>query len=167
GIRAAQLGLKVCVVEKDKPGGVCLNWGCIPSKNLIHQARIFHERRELEDMGLSIDTGNFDYTRVQHKSREATQRLNTGVEYLLKKNRVDLVQGTARIVDRGKIELSDGRTISGKNIIIATGSRPAEITGFEFDEEQVLSSTGILSMTKLPRSLIILGAGAIGCEFAY
>lgn len=168
GIRASQLGLKACIVEKDKPGGVCLNWGCIPSKSLIHQAHLFGDRHELEQMGLSIDTRNFDYGLVQKKSREATQRLNAGVEFLLKKNKVDVIQGTARIVGRNKVMIADsGRTIEGRNIIIATGSRPAEIPGFEFDEQQVMSSTGILAMTKLPESLIILGAGAIGCEFAY
>lgn len=168
GIRAAQLGCKVCIIEKDKPGGICLNWGCIPSKSLIQQARLFNERRDLEQMGVAIDTRNFDYGRVQMKSREATQRLNAGVEFLLKKNQVDLIQGTARIASRNKVVIQGSdKTIEGRNIIIATGSRPAEIPGFEFDEEQVLSSTGILSMTKLPQSLIILGAGAIGCEFAY
>jgi len=168
GIRAAQLGLKVCIIEKDKPGGICLNWGCIPSKSLIHQASMFNDRLELEQMGVSVDTRNFDYGRVHKKSREATQRLNTGVEFLLKKNRVDLIQGTARIVSRNKVVVQgSGRMIECRNIIIATGSRPAEIPGFEFDEERVLSSTGILSMTRLPQSLIILGAGAIGCEFAY
>ncbi|NLJ27696.1 MAG: dihydrolipoyl dehydrogenase [Deltaproteobacteria bacterium] len=168
GIRAAQLGLKVCIIEKDKPGGICLNWGCIPSKSLIHQARLYNDRHELERMGLAIDTRSFDYGRVQKKSREATQHLNAGVEYLLKKNKVDLIQGTARIASRNKVVIQGSdRTIEGRNIIIATGSRPAEIPGFEFDEKQVLSSTGILSMMKLPQSLIILGAGAIGCEFAY
>jgi dihydrolipoamide dehydrogenase len=166
GIRAAQLGLRACVVEKDRPGGICLNWGCIPSKSLIHQARLYHGRHELEQMGLAIDTGNFDYGRVQKKSREATQRLSAGVEYLLKKNKVDLIRGEARIAGPHKVAIGDG-TIEGRNIIIATGSRPAVIPGFEFDEEKVLSSTGILSLTKLPESLIILGAGAIGCEFAY
>lgn len=168
GIRAAQLGLKACIIEKDKPGGVCLNWGCIPSKSLIHQARLYNDRHELERMGLMIDNRRFDYGRVQQKSREATQRLSAGVEFLLKKNRLDLIQGTARIASGGKVVIQDnGKTIEGRNIIIATGSRPAEIPGFEFDEKQVLSSTGILSMTTLPGSLIILGAGAIGCEFAY
>ncbi len=168
GIRAAQLGLKACIIEKDKPGGVCLNWGCIPSKSLIHQARLYNERHELERMGLAIDNRRFDYGRVQQKSREATQRLSAGVEFLLKRNQLDLIQGTARISSGGKVVIQDnGKTIEGRNIIIATGSRPAEIPGFEFDEKQVLSSTGILSMTKLPQSLTILGAGAIGCEFAY
>lgn len=168
GIRASQLGLKVCIIEKDKPGGVCLNWGCIPSKSLIHQAHLYSDRRELEQMGVAIDTRNFDYSRVQRKSREATQKLSAGVEFLLKKNKVEFIQGTARIISRNRVVIQgSGKTLECRNIIIATGSRPAIIPAFEFDEKQVLSSTGILAMTKLPESLIILGAGAIGCEFAY
>jgi dihydrolipoamide dehydrogenase len=167
GIRASQLGLKVCIVEKDQPGGICLNWGCIPSKSLIHQALAFSTRHQIEAMGVSINTEGFDYSCVQKKSREATYRLTTGIKFLLKKNKIDLVQGTARIDGRDRVELSDGKIINGKNIIIATGSRPMEVRGFEFDEEQVLSSTGILSMSKLPQSLIILGGGAIGCEFGF
>ena len=168
GIRASQLGLKACIIEKDKPGGVCLNWGCIPSKSLIHQACLYNDRHKLEQMGIAIDTRNFDYGRVQSNSREATQRLNAGVGFLLKKNKIDLIQGTARIAGRNKVVIQgSGKTIESRNIIIATGSRPAVIPGFEFDEQKVLSSTGILSMTKLPQNLIILGAGAIGCEFAY
>ncbi len=168
GIKAAQLGMRTCIVEKDRPGGICLNWGCIPSKSLIHQARLYHGRHELERMGLAIDTRNFDYGLVQEKSREATRRLSAGVEFLLKRNKVDLIQGKARIAGPGRVAIEGKNSaIEARNIIIATGSRPAVIPGFEFDEQQVLSSTGILSMTKLPESLIILGAGAIGCEFAY
>jgi dihydrolipoamide dehydrogenase len=167
GIRAAQLGLKACVIEKDKPGGVCLNWGCIPSKNLIHQAELILSKNELEDIGVRVDTAMLDYGKVHKKSRQATQQLVKGVEFLLKKNKVDLVPGIGRIAGKNKVVLSDGKEITAKNILIATGSRPFTLTGFEFDEKQVLSSTGILSMTKLPESLVILGAGAIGCEFAY
>ncbi|GAB6908908.1 Dihydrolipoyl dehydrogenase [Desulfosarcina cetonica] len=166
-IRASQLGLKTCVVEKDKCGGVCLNWGCIPSKNLIHQAQTFAEIKALEDMGVEVNPDGFDYGIVQKKSRSVTQRLNKGIEFLLKKNKVELIKGEARIENVGKIGLSDGRTIYGKNIIIATGSRPSAVPGFEFDHQRVLSSNDILAMQTLPKSLIILGAGAIGCEFSY
>jgi dihydrolipoamide dehydrogenase len=166
-IRAAQLGLKTCVIEKDKPGGVCLNWGCIPSKNLIHQAGIFSSHRELQEMGISIDAKGFDYGRVQKKSREAVDRLVNGVAFLLKKNKLDLVQGEARITSKNSVKMDDGSEVQARHLIIATGSRPMQIPGFECDEKQVLSSTGILSLTKLPKSMIILGGGAIGCEFAY
>ncbi|MBW2366573.1 MAG: dihydrolipoyl dehydrogenase [Deltaproteobacteria bacterium] len=167
GIRAAQLGLKACVIEKDKPGGVCLNWGCIPSKNLLQQAELFHDRKDLEAMGLSIDTSGFDYAKVHKKSRGATQRLVKGVEFLLKKNKVAVIKGSAKIRDKNTVDLDDGTQIKGKNLLIATGSRPFQLPGFECDEKQVLSSTGLLAMTELPGSMIILGAGAIGCEFAY
>jgi dihydrolipoamide dehydrogenase len=167
GIRAAQLGLTACVIEKDKPGGVCLNWGCIPSKNLLHQAAMFDARKELESIGVTVDIAGLDYGRVHKKSRQATQRLVKGVEFLLKKNKIPLISGTARIMDKNKVVLEDGTEIAAKNILIATGSRPFELPGFECDENRVLSSNGILSMSALPKSLIILGAGAIGCEFAY
>ncbi|MCG6536701.1 MAG: dihydrolipoyl dehydrogenase, partial [Syntrophales bacterium LBB04] len=167
GIRAAQLGLTACVIEKDKAGGVCLNWGCIPSKNLLYQAAMFDSRKELESIGVVVDANSLDYSKVQKKSRQATQRLVKGVEFLLKKNNVTLITGTAKIADKNRVVLQDGTEIATKNILIATGSRPFELPGFEFDENRVLSSNGILAMTALPKSLIILGAGAIGCEFAY
>ncbi|MBW2562046.1 MAG: FAD-dependent oxidoreductase, partial [Deltaproteobacteria bacterium] len=167
GIRAGQLGLKACVVERNTLGGVCLNWGCIPTKNLIYQAGVFHSRLELEEMGCAVDTTGFDYGQVHDQSREAVRILVAGVEHLLKKNRVEHIRATAKIVSKGRVALDDATEITGKNIIIATGSRPLQIGGFEFDEGQVLSSTGILSLRKLPDSLTILGGGAIGCEFAY
>ena len=167
-IRAAQLGLKTCIIEKEKPGGVCLNWGCIPSKNLIDQADKFLSLPDLKKMGLKIDTKGFDYSRVQKKSRQAVSRLVKGVEFLLKKNKVDTVKGTARVISKNSVRLDDdGSELHGRHLILATGSRPMEIPGFEFDEKLVLSSTGILSLTSLPKRLIILGGGAIGCEFAY
>ncbi|HPQ45095.1 MAG TPA: dihydrolipoyl dehydrogenase [Syntrophales bacterium] len=167
GIKAARLGLKACIIEKDTLGGVCLNRGCIPTKNLIHQAGIFHSRFHLEKMGVSVDARAFDYGYVHNQSREAVRSLVTGVEFLLKRQKVEVIRGTARILSKHRVVLEDHTEITGKNIIIATGSRPLEMKGFEFDEKQVLSSTGILSLKKLPESLIILGAGAIGCEFAY
>ncbi|MDD5723963.1 MAG: dihydrolipoyl dehydrogenase [Syntrophales bacterium] len=167
GIRAAQLGLKACVIEKDTLGGVCLNWGCIPTKNLIYQAGIFHSCLELEEMGLAVDVQGFDYGYVYNRSREAVLTLVASVEHLLKRNKVEHIRATAKIVSEGRVALDDRDEISGKNIVIATGSRPMQMKGFEFDEGQVLSSTGILSLKELPDSLIILGAGPIGCEFAY
>jgi dihydrolipoamide dehydrogenase len=167
GIRAAQLGLKACVIEKNKPGGVCLNVGCIPTKNIIHQAGIYDSAKELTEIGVKLDTKNFDFAKVVRNSKKAVSTLVNGVEYLLKKNKVDLIIQEAKISSKNSVLLKDGSEIQGKNIIIASGSRPIEIFGFEFDGKQVLSSTQALNLTKLPKSLIILGAGAIGCEFAY
>ncbi len=166
GIRAAQLGLKACVIEKDRPGGVCLNIGCIPSKSLINQANIYRSISRLEYMGISVDTGNLDYGKVFEKSRKAADTLSRGVRYLLKKNKVDLLEGTGKLKDAHTVSV-DGTDIVGKNILLATGSRPKVIPGFEFDERLVLSSTGGLMMEELPKSMLILGAGAIGVEFAH
>ncbi|MDH3603394.1 MAG: dihydrolipoyl dehydrogenase [Candidatus Tectomicrobia bacterium] len=167
GIRAAQLGLKACVIEKDEPGGVCLNWGCIPSKSLIHQAEQFISLREMEAVGVTVDRSSLDYPKVQAKSRQAVKALTGGVRGLLKKNKVDLIKGTASIAAKGLVKVDGDKEVKSKNIIIATGSKAMTVPGFEFDEKQVLSSDGILAATELPQSMIILGAGAIGCEFAF
>ena len=167
GIRAAQLGLKACVIERDKPGGVCLNWGCIPSKNLIHQADEYRALAHMEAVGVKVDRSGLDYGKVQKGSRTVAGTLSGGITDLLRKNKVPLKKGTATITAPGRIKLDSGEEIRARNIIVATGSRPMEIKGFELDEKQVLSSNGILAMTELPKSLVILGGGVIGCEFAY
>lgn len=170
-IRAAQLGLSACVIEKDALGGVCLNWGCIPSKSLIHHAAEFHTLKEIETLGVGVDRSGFDYEKVHARSRSAAATLAGGVAGLLRKNKVAVIKGTGSVVDAGKISVAvsggEEQLVNAKNIIVATGSRPLSIPGFEFDEVSVLSSSGILALTKLPRSLVVLGAGAIGCEFAY
>jgi dihydrolipoamide dehydrogenase len=140
-IRASQLGLKTAVIEKDNPGGVCLNWGCIPSKSLISQAQKFSYLKDLENMGVSIDTGNLDYEKVYKKSRLAATKLSKGVEFLLKKNAIELIKGTAKISGQHQVSV-DEKEYTAKNILIATGSRPKVISGLEFDEEGILSSTG-------------------------
>jgi dihydrolipoamide dehydrogenase len=166
-IRANQLGLKAAVIEKERPGGVCLNVGCIPSKALIHQAEVFASRKELEAMGITLDASGFDYGKVFKQSRRVSDRIVKGVEGLLKKNKVNYVEGTATITGPHEVTVDGEKKITGKNLLIATGSRPREIPGFEFDEKQVLSSTGALYLEKLPKSLIILGGGYIGMEFAH
>lgn len=166
-IRASQLGLRAAVVEKDKPGGVCLNIGCIPSKALIHQADLYRSVASLEAMGLKVDRGGLDYSKVFQASRRAADRLSKGVQFLLKKNKIDYVQGRAALAGPHEVKLDDGKTLSGRFILAATGSRPRELKGFEFDEKSVLSSTGLLMMEDLPKRLVILGSGYIGMEFAY
>ncbi|MEH6826194.1 MAG: dihydrolipoyl dehydrogenase [Motiliproteus sp.] len=169
-VRASQLGLKVAVVEKYRPGGVCLNWGCIPSKNLIHQAELYHSMHEMEAVGVKVDRSGLDYSAVQAKSRQVVKTLTGGVAGLLKKNKVALIEGTAKITGKGEVTVTSASGDSkhnATNIMVATGSRPMQVPGFECDEERVLSSNGVLAMTELPESLVILGAGAIGCEFAY
>jgi len=166
-IRASQLGLKSAVIEKDKPGGVCLNVGCIPSKSLIHQAVQFENLNEMEELGIVIDRSNFDYKKVVSKSRKAAETLCQGVNFLLRKNKVNLIKAAGTITGKNEVSLSNGMRITSKNIIIATGSSPREIPGFSFDEKYVLSSTGLLLQETLPGKLLIIGGGAIGIEFAY
>ena len=170
-IRAAQLGLSAAVVEKDALGGVCLNWGCIPSKSLIHHATEFRALKDMEALGVRVDRSGFDYAAVHARSRQAADTLAGGVGGLLRKNKVEVVKAVATLAGPRSIALSkpDGTsgTLATKNIIVATGSHPMAVPGFVPDEHDVLTSTGLLAMTKLPASLAILGAGAIGCEFAY
>ncbi len=166
-IRASQLGLRTAVVEKDKPGGVCLNIGCIPSKALIEQARIFSDKKSLEEIGVKVDTSGLNYEKVYDKSRGAADRNVKGVQYLLRKNKIEYIQGTAAFQDAHTVTVDGSRKVTAKNVMIATGSRPREIRGFEVDGETVWSSTEALLSKKLPGSMLILGAGAIGIEFAY
>jgi dihydrolipoamide dehydrogenase len=166
-IRAAQLGLKTAVIEKDKPGGVCLNIGCIPSKALIHQAEVYRSIHELEGFGVSCDTKNFDYSKVFQKSRKAADTLSKGVGFLLKKNNIQYIEGEGKLTGPNEISVKGGDKVSAAHIVIATGSSPRAIPGFEFDEKMVLSSTGALMLEKLPKKAVILGGGYIGVEFAH
>ena len=166
-IRASQLGLKSAVIEKDSPGGVCLNWGCIPSKSLISQAQKYSYLNDLKKMGVECRIDNFNFANVHKKSRIAATKLSKGVEYLLKKNEIELIRGTGKITGPNKVTVESDKQYSSRYILVATGSRPRLIKGFEFDEIDILSSTGALSLESLPESIMILGAGAIGVEFAY
>jgi dihydrolipoamide dehydrogenase len=167
-IRAAQLGLSAVLVEREAPGGVCLNVGCIPSKALIHQASLFTEGRAvIEAAGGKIDLSGFDYRAVWKASRDAADRLSKGVRFLLKKNGVEYVEGSARLDGPRRVAIDGKDSLAAKAIVLATGSRPREIPHFAFDEERVLSSTGLLMSPTLPKRLAILGAGAIGMESAY
>ncbi|MCP4086608.1 MAG: dihydrolipoyl dehydrogenase [Actinomycetia bacterium] len=169
-IRAAQLGLRVAVVEKGAVGGVCLNWGCIPSKHLIHQAEVFRSMEAMESVGVSIDRSGFDYEKVHQGSRQVVRTLTGGVSGLLNEHNVTMVEGTARLTAPGEVSVRNGDDIVGltaDHVLVATGSRPMTVPGFEFDESVVLSSNGILAMTSLPTTIVIVGGGAIGCEFAY
>lgn len=170
-IRAAQLGLSAAVVEKEALGGVCLNWGCIPSKSLIHHAGEYRALQDQEAFGVRIDRSGFDYAAVHARSRQAARTLAGGIAGLLRKNGVEVFKASAKLTAPGRLALSGGdhpgTTLQAKNVVVATGSRPMALSGFEFDEQNILSSTGLLALTRLPRSLLVLGAGAIGCEFAY
>ncbi|MCX7787811.1 MAG: dihydrolipoyl dehydrogenase [Spirochaetes bacterium] len=169
-IRARQLGLSTAIIEMDKPGGVCLNIGCIPSKALIHQAGLYRSITSLQELGLQVNVSGFSYELVFKKSRAAAERLSKGVQFLLKKNGVVYIPGKATFEDPHtlRVEGKEGsQKVTASHVIIATGSRPKSIPGFQIDEDRVLSSTGALMLKELPKRLLILGAGAIGIEFAY
>ena len=170
-IKAAQLGGTVCLIEKGEWGGTCLNRGCIPTKTLFAVANLATQVQEASAFGVHIEgTTTIDYPQVLTHKTSVIQQLTGGIAQLLKANGVDTFNGTATLTDRNTIVVSkaDGTTeqLNAKNIIIATGSEPAEPPIFEIDENQVLTTTGILNLTELPESLLIVGGGVSGCEFA-
>ena len=164
-LRARQLGLTVALVEREGLGGVCLNWGCIPSKHYIHKASEYEALTSMEALGVTIDRSTFDFSKVYASSRRVVATLTGGIAALMTKQGVEVISGTASFLDEQTI-LVDGDELRGGRIIIATGARPAELKGFEFDESVIFSSTGVLGLKELPKSLLVLGGGAIGCEMA-
>ena len=168
-IRAAQLGLKVAVAEKRAThGGTCLNVGCIPSKAMLHASELFHEAaHSFARMGIQV-APTLDLKQMQAFKQEAIDGNTKGIDFLLKKNKVTVIRGTARIVKAGEVEVTGPddvqQTVNAKNIIIATGSQVASLRGIEIDEKTVVSSTGALEIDKVPGHLVVVGAGVIGLE---
>jgi dihydrolipoamide dehydrogenase len=176
-IRAAQLGFKVAVVERDFLGGICSNWGCIPTKALLRSAEIFHYMQHAKDYGLSADNVSFDAAAVIKRSRGVAGRMNNGVGYLLKKNKVTVIWGEATIDAPGKVTVKASKTeapkgsegpgsYTAKHIIIATGARPRVLPGLEPDKKLVWTYFEAMNPDKMPKSLLVVGSGAIGIEFA-
>jgi dihydrolipoamide dehydrogenase len=171
-IRAAQLGLKTAVVERQYMGGVCLNIGCIPTKALLHSADLLEEMREGKRFGVVADKVTLDWDAVLKNKDQVVKTMTGGVGMLMRKNKIDVHNGSGRIIDRGNVQVTDAdgktTTLKTKNIIIATGARPREIPqiGAVFDGERILSSTHALALPAVPKSLLVVGAGAIGVEFA-
>lgn len=170
-IRGAQLGLKVAVIERDLVGGVCLNWGCIPSKALLKNAELVSTiQQHGETWGLHFDGFRADFGEAVDRSRGAVDRLTQGVAGLLKKNRVDLIKGHGRVISPTAVQVdtADGtRTIEGRHVIIATGSRPRLLPGIEIDEDIVVTSRQAIDNRRLPGRAVIIGGGVIGAEFSY
>ncbi len=170
-IRAAQLGLKAVVVEKDRPGGVCLNWGCIPSKAILTSAELYEDLKEGERYGIKAHGLSFDYAQVIKRSREVADRLAKGVEFLLRKNKVPLIAGIGRLQDKTHVVVESpgkaAQTLEAAHILIATGSKERTLPGLEVDGKQIITSYEALVDTEIPKDILIVGGGAIGCEFAY
>lgn len=171
-IRASQLGMKVAVIERDRIGGVCLNWGCIPTKALLRSAEVYHNLQRREEFGLMADNISFDFQKVIRRSRRVADRLSKGVEFLFKKNNISTFRGTGRIVSSNEVAVinengNPNNSFNTKNILIATGARPRSIPNVEIDGQRVISSKEAMTLEKVPKSIIVIGAGAIGVEFAH
>lgn len=168
-IRGAQNGLKVAVVEREHLGGICLNWGCIPTKALLRSSEVFHLMHRAKEFGLKADGIGYDLNAVVKRSRGVAKQLSGGVGHLLKKNKVTVVMGAAKLAGKGKVVVTnnDGeQTLSGKSIIVATGARARELPGLEADGEQVWTYRHALNPPHMPKKLLVIGSGAIGIEFA-
>ncbi len=170
-IRAAQLGKKVAIVERDRLGGVCLNWGCIPTKALLKIAERYEFLREADEWGFQVGEFTVDWDKVIERSRSAADKLSGGVRFLLKKNKIDVLVGTAKFLSANRldVETQDGThtEITTTHTIIATGARPAILPGVEADGERIITSKEAMVLREKPESLTVIGAGAIGLEFAY
>jgi len=164
-VKAARSGMKVCVFEKDRIGGVCLNWGCIPAKTLSASARILSDIKRSSEFGVNIKEYSVDYDKVQARKDQVIKKLASGIEMLFKTRKIEVIKEKAVIKNKGSI-LAGSREISSKNILIAAGSLPFEVPGISFDGIDVLSSTDALSLKAVPKSILIIGGGVIGCEFA-
>ena len=167
-IRAAQLGLKTAIVERDALGGVCLNWGCIPSKALLKNAEVVSYLNRAEEFGLRLDGFSADYSVAIERSRKVVDRNVRGVNYLLRKNEVEHISGEATLKGNGVVEVApDGKQLHAANIIIAAGARPRSIPSLPVDGDTVITSKEAIVLNDLPKSILIVGGGAIGLEFAY
>jgi dihydrolipoamide dehydrogenase len=170
-IRAAQLGLSVAAVEDDRPGGVCLNWGCIPTKALLRNAEVLHLVQHADRFGITIASFEADYAEAVRRSRQVADRMAKGVEFLFKKNRITVFPGTGRLASSRTVVVAgkgNEETIleAASGIILATGSEPKSLPGVTIDERRIVSSNGAVRAEAKPGSLVIIGAGAVGMEFA-
>ena len=168
-IRGAQLGLKVAIVEREHMGGICLNWGCIPTKTMLRSSEIFHLMHRASEFGLSAENISYDLEAVVKRSRGVASQLNSGIGHLLKKNKVEAIMGNASITAKNTITVKTDKgttKLQGKNIVLATGARARELPGLEADGDLVWTYKAALTPTRMPKKLLVIGSGAIGIEFA-
>ena len=165
-IRASQLGFKTAIVEKESLGGVCLNWGCIPTKALLKSAQVFEYLKHADDYGLTIKEYDKNFDAVINRSRNVAKGMSKGVQFLMKKNKIDIISGYGKIKPGKKVDV-DGNEYSADHIIIATGARSRELPNLKQDNDKVIGYRKAMTLEKQPKKLIIVGSGAIGVEFAY
>jgi dihydrolipoamide dehydrogenase len=170
-IRAGQLGKKVACVEQERPGGTCLNWGCIPSKALLKSAELYNKISHSEDFGISVSGVSYDFDKIIQRSRGVSDNMAKGIEFLFKKNKVEYVKGVGSVNVPGVVEVTagpdQGKVLNTEKILIATGCKPRTLPDLEVDGERIMTSRQALEMKQQPKSIVIVGAGAIGAEFAY
>ncbi|MBO3116334.1 dihydrolipoyl dehydrogenase [Winogradskyella sp. DF17] len=165
-IRASQLGFKTAVVEKESLGGVCLNWGCIPTKALLKSAQVFEYLKHVEDYGLTVKDAKHDFDAVVKRSRGVADGMSNGVKFLMKKNKIDVIEGFGKLKPGKKVEV-EGKEYSADHIVIATGARSRELPSLPQDGEKVIGYRKAMTLEKQPKKMIVVGSGAIGVEFAY
>src|ERR1700743_424979 len=170
-IRASQLGLKTAIVEKESLGGICLNWGCIPTKALLKSAQVFEYLNHAADYGINVQGGEVNFEAMVKRSRGVADGMSKGVQFLMKKNKIDVVKGFGKIKGKGVVEVKaeDGtvQQLNGKHIIIATGGRSRELPNIKQDGVKVIGYRQAMVLPKQPKSMVVVGSGAIGIEFAY
>ncbi len=170
-IRAAQLGLQTAVVEKESLGGICLNWGCIPTKALLKSAQVFEYINHAEEYGLKVSGSEVDFSSIIKRSRGVADGMSKGIQFLMKKNKIDVIMGTGKLKGKGAVEVkaADGsaKEYTAKNIILATGSRSRELPNLKQDGVKVIGYRQAMNLPKQPASMVVVGSGAIGVEFAY
>lgn len=170
-IRASQLGMKVGVVEKAELGGICLNWGCIPTKALLKSAQVFEYIHHAKDYGIEVKEATANFTGMVKRSREVAAGMNKGVQFLFRKNKIDTIVGTGKVLPGKKVEVTDAdgkkATHEAKHIIIATGGRARELPNIKIDNDKIIGYRKAMVLDKQPASMVVIGSGAIGVEFAY
>ena len=170
-IRASQLGLKTAVIERESLGGICLNWGCIPTKALLKSAQVFEYLNHAQDYGINVKGGEADFEAVVKRSRDVADGMSKGVQFLMKKNKIDVINGNGVIKGVGKVEVTDEKgtasIVEGKHIIIATGARSRELPNLPQDGKKIIGYRQAMTLPKQPKKMVVVGSGAIGSEFAY
>ncbi len=169
-IRASQLGFKTAVIEKESLGGVCLNWGCIPTKALLKSAEVFNYLKHAEDYGLKVKEADKDFDAVVKRSRDVANGMSKGVQFLMKKNKIDVIEGFGKLLKGKKVEVAKDdqtTTYEADHIIVATGARSRELPNLRQDGEKVIGYRQAMTLKKQPKKMIVVGSGAIGVEFAH
>ena len=170
-IRASQLGLKTAIVEKESLGGVCLNWGCIPTKALLKSAQVFEYINHAEDYGIKVGKANADFSAIVKRSRDVAGGMSKGIEFLMKKNKIEVLKGIGQVAPGKKVKVTDEKgkmtEYTAKNIIIATGARSRQLPNLPQDGKKIIGYRDAMVLKEAPKKMIVVGSGAIGVEFAY